>query len=117
MTELKPETVSAAENAVRDAKNWLATFNNTEATFKISDEANKTLHEKLDDVGQKIGGIVCSADGVQADSVTPASETLANAKQWWAVFAKDNDIEEEAVKVVNEKLDDIGQKLAAIECK
>jgi len=114
MTEIKPETVSAAEDCVRDVRNWLAVF---KTEYDISDEANQKLHAKIEELGTKIGGITCDADGVDAASVNPASDTLAETKQWLAVFAQEYSMAEEAVKVLHANFDKIGEKLAAIECK
>ena len=46
--------IEAAANALRDAKNWLAVF---KTEYDINDEAINKLHEKLDEVGEKIGQI------------------------------------------------------------
>ena len=112
MTEIKPETVRNAENAVRDIKNWLAVF---KTEYNVPDEAMKILHEKLDEIGTKIGSITCDASGVNADSVKSVADTLALGKQWLATFGPE--LSDEAKKVLHEKLDDLGQKLAAIDCK
>jgi hypothetical protein len=109
------KTVRDAENSVRDLRNWLAVF---KTEYGISEEAYKTLHSKIEELGSKIGGITCSAPGVvDANSVKPASNTLRDAKAWLATFAKEYNLAEEAVKVLHENFDKVGQKLAAIECK
>lgn len=115
MTEVKPETVMAAENVVRDVRNWLAVFKTEDNN--VSEEAYKKLHGKIEEIGTKIGGIKCDAEGVEEESVQPASNALAEAKQWLAVLAKEYDLSEETVKVLTENFDKIGEKLAAIECK
>jgi hypothetical protein len=81
----------------------------------VPDEAMKILHEKLDEVGSKMAGITCTAEDVKADSVKPVADSLAAAKQWLATFGPE--LSDEAKKVLHEKFDEIGQKLAAIECK
>lgn len=109
------KTVRDAENSVRDVKNWLAVF---KTEYDVSGEAYKVLQQKVEELGSKIGGIKCSVPGkVDANSVKPASNTLRDAKAWLATFAKEYDIAAEAVKVLHENFDKIGQKLAAIDCK
>ncbi len=109
------KTVRDAENSVRDFKNWLAVF---KTEYDIADEAVKVLHQKVDEMGSKMAGITCDPSGnVKGDSVKPVSNTLRDTKAWLATFAKEYDVAAEAVKVLHENLDKIGQKLAAIECK
>ncbi|HLF54470.1 MAG TPA: hypothetical protein VI612_02000 [Candidatus Nanoarchaeia archaeon] len=108
------ETVRAAENCVRDIKNWLAVF---KTEYDIADEAVKVLHEKLDDIGSKMAGIKCTKAGVEAASVQPVANATRDAKNWLAVFAKEYDMSGEALGVLHNKLDELGSKLAAIECK
>lgn len=108
------ESVRATENCVRDIKNWLAVF---KTEYDIADEAVKVLHEKLDDIGSKIAGIKCTKAGVEAASVQPVANATRDAKNWLAVFAKEYDISGEALAVLHNKLDELGAKLAAIECK
>ncbi len=112
--EVKIDTVRAAENCVRDIKNWLAVF---KTEYDIDDEAVKVLHEKLDDIGSKMAGIKCTARDVEAASVQPVSNAVRDAKAWLATFAEEYDLSEESVKVLHEKFDELGNKLAAIECK
>jgi len=112
MTELRPESVRNAENAVRDTINWLAVFK-TES--EVPDEAVQKIREQLDSVGTKIGDIKCDESGVDASSCQAAADALAAAKQWWGVFSAD--MGDEAKKVMHEQLDGIGTALAAIETK
>lgn len=114
MSEVKPETVMNTENVVRDVRNWLAVF---KTEYDIADEAYDKLHHKIEEIGTKVAGIKCDAEGVEEESVKPVSDTLAETKQWLAVFAEEYDLAEEAVKVLTEQFDKIGEKLAAIECK
>ncbi len=109
------KTVRDAENSVRDFKNWLAVF---KTEYDMADEAVKVLHQKVDEIGSKIAGITCDPTGkVKADSVKPVSNVLRDTKAWLATFATEYDVAAEAVKILHENLDKIGQKLAAIECK
>ncbi len=109
------KTVRDAENSVRDVRNWLAVF---KTEYGISEEAYKTLHSKIEELGAKIGGITCSVPGkVDANSVKPASNTLRDAKAWLATFANEYSLAPEAVKVLHDNFDKVGQKIAAIECK
>lgn len=108
------KAVRGAEESVRDLINWLAVF---KTEYDIPKEAYKTLHQKADALATRIGAITCTPKGVDANSVKTAANTLRDAKAWLAVFAKEYDIEKEAVKVLTEKFDEIGAKLAAIECK
>lgn len=108
------KAVCAAEEGIRDLINWLAVF---KTEYGIPKEAYKTLHQKADALATKIGAIACTPKGVDVNSVKTAANTLRDAKAWLAVFAKEYDIEKEAVKVLTEKFDQIGKKLAAVECK
>jgi hypothetical protein len=109
------KTVRDAENSVRDLRNWLAVF---KTEYDVSEEAYKVLHAKIEELGAKIGSIKCIAPGkVDANSVKPASNTLRDAKAWLATFAKEYDLPAEAVKVLHENFDKVGQKIAAIECR
>lgn len=111
---LDTKAVRAAEESVRDLTNWLAVF---KTEYDIPKEAYKTLHQKADALGARIGAITCTPKGVDANSVKTAANTLRDAKAWLAVFAKEYDIEEEALKVLTAKFDEVGERLAAIECK
>jgi len=109
------KTVRDAENSVRDLRNWLAVF---KTEYGVAEEAYKKLHDKIEELGTKIGGITCSVPGkVDANSVKPASNTLRDAKAWLATFATEYSLAAEAVKVLHENFDKVGQKLAAIDCK
>ncbi len=112
--EVKVDTVRAAENSVRDVKNWLAVF---KTEYDVADEAVNVLHKKLDELGAGMSGIKCSAQGVEANSVRPVANTLRDAKAWLATFAKEYDLPEEAIKILHENFDKIGDALKAIECK
>lgn len=111
---LDTKAVRGAEESVRDLINWLAVF---KTEYDIPKEAYKTLHQKADALATRIGAITCTPKGVDANSVKTAANTLRDAKAWLAVFAKEYDIEKEAVKMLIEKFDELGAKLAAIECK
>ncbi|MEM4247112.1 MAG: hypothetical protein QXF14_02210 [Candidatus Woesearchaeota archaeon] len=52
---VKPN-VKEAENAVRDLKNWVFVF---AEQHKLPDEAVKILHQKIDELAEKIAGIKC----------------------------------------------------------
>lgn len=108
------KAIRAAEEGIRDLTNWLAIF---KTEYDIPKEAYKTLHQKADELATRIGAITCTPKGIDANSVKTAANTLRDAKAWLAVFAKEYDIEKEAVNVLTEKFDEIGKKLAAIECK
>lgn len=53
---VKPN-VRDAENAVRDLKNWVFVF---AKEYDLPEEAIKTLHQKIDELAVKIGGIKCA---------------------------------------------------------
>ncbi|GEM_PF-1588080 len=114
MEKIRPETVAAAENAVRDTKNWLAVF---KTEYDVPDEAVKKLHEKLDQISDNMRGLKCTSKGADPNSVRPVSNALRDLKNWLATFAEEYDLAEEAVKVLTQNMDKIGQKLALIECK
>ena len=54
----KPDTTKmrSAADAVRDVKNWVALF---AAEHELSDEAQKVLHKKLDELVDRIRAIEC----------------------------------------------------------
>ena len=114
MADIKVDTVRAAENCVRDIKNWLAVF---KTEYDVADEAVNVLHKKLDEIGAGMAGIKCSTKGVEATSVRPVANSLRDAKNWLAVFSKEYDISGEALGVLHKKFDELGDKLKAIECK
>jgi len=115
MAKVSVQPVRDVENAVRDLKNWLAVF---KTEYDVADEAVKVLHQKIDEFSDKLRGVTCDSSGkVKADSVKPVSNTLRDAKAWLAIFAKEYDLAEEAVKVLHENFDKVGDKLRAVECK
>ena len=52
MTEEKLKEVA---DKVRDLKNWIAVF---AEEYKLPEEAVKKLHEKIDEVGTSLSGLV-----------------------------------------------------------
>lgn len=112
--EIRPETVVAAENAVRDTKNWLAVFR---TEYKVPDEAVKILHQKLDEISDNMRGLKCTPKGADPNSIRPVSSALRDLKNWLATFAQEYKLSAETVKVLHQNMDKIGQKLALIECK
>ncbi len=114
MAKIDVKTIRDAENSVRDVRNWLAVF---KTEYRLSAEAYRVLHNKIEDLGTKIGGIKCMPAGkIDKDSVKQAANTLRDSKSWLAVFAKEYNVPKEAVKVLHSNLDTIGEKLAAIKC-
>jgi len=113
MTEVKPETVIATENVVRDVRNWLAVF---KTEYDIPDEAYDKLHKKIEEIGTNVGNIKCLPAGVDPDSVKPASDALTDAQQWLAVFADEYDLSEETLKVLEDNFEKIATHLTKIEC-
>jgi hypothetical protein len=114
MADIQVDTVKAAENCVRDIKNWLAVF---KTEYDVADEAVKVLHQKLDEIGSGMANIKCSTKGVEATSVRPVASAVRDAKNWLAVFAKEYDLSGEALGVLHKKFDELGDKLGKIECK
>ncbi|VVB81398.1 Uncharacterised protein [uncultured archaeon] len=114
MKQVKADTVVSAENAVRDTKNWLAVF---KTEYDVPDEAVKILHQKLDQISDNMRGLKCTPKGADADSIRPVSNALRDLKSWLATFAQEYKLPAEAVKVLHENMDKIGQRLALIECK
>lgn len=104
-------TVADVENTVRDVRNWLAVF---KTEYALSDEAHDVLHDKIEEIGARIGNIKHVAGKVEKDSVKPAANALRDTKNWLAVFIEEYDLDEEAVDVLHEKFDEIGQKLAKV---
>lgn len=103
--------VRETENTLRDVRNWLAVF---KTEYDIDAEAYKVLHGKIEDLATKVGAVKTNAKGVDAQSLKPASNALRDLKNWLAVFAKEYELAEEAVDVLHEQLDKVGQKIAAI---
>jgi len=51
-----PNTIRPVSNALRDLKNWLATF---AKEYDLSAETVKVLHQNMDKIGQKLALIDC----------------------------------------------------------
>ncbi len=115
MTDVNVKSIRDVENAVRDFKNWLAVF---KTEYNIADEAVRILHEKADAFSDSLKGLKCDASGkVDANSVKPVANVLREAKAWLATFAKEYNLAEEAVKVLHQNFDKVGDALRAVECK
>ena len=107
--------IRAVENTTRDFINWLAVF---KTEYGIPTEAYETLHEKIDEFSTKVGAITCDVVGtIDKNKIRTAANTLRDTKAWLAVFAREYDLAPEAVCVLTEKLDEVGAKLANVECK
>ncbi len=107
--------IRAVENTTRDFINWLAVF---KTEYGIPAEAYETLHEKMDEFSTKVGAITCDVVGtIDKSKIRIAANTLRDTKAWLAVFAREYSIADEAVCVLTEKLDEVGEKLANVECK
>ncbi len=107
--------VRAVENTTRDFINWLAVF---KTEYGIPTEAYETLHEKMDEFSTKVGAITCDVVGtIDKGKIRIAANTLRDTKAWLAVFAREYDLAPEAVCVLTEKLDEVGEKLANVDCK
>ena len=107
--------IRAVENTTRDFINWLAVF---KTEYGIPTEAYETLHEKMDDFSTKVGAITCDIVGtIDKSKIRIAANTLRDTKAWLAVFAREYDLAPEAVCVLTEKLDEVGEKLANVDCK
>lgn len=111
--EVQPKELKEAGNALRDVRNWLAVF---KTEYDLAEEAYSVLHKKIEEVATKLGAVKCTAKGVDGQSMKPASNALRDLKNWLAVFAKEYDLAEEAVDVLGEQVDKVGQKMAAIKC-
>jgi molecular chaperone DnaK (HSP70) len=111
MANKNNNTIADVENSVRDVRNWLATF---KIEYSLSDEAYEKLHDKIEEIGARIGDIKEAGGKVDASTVKPAANALRDAKNWLAVFIEENDLDEEAVDVLHEKFDEIGQKLGKV---
>ena len=107
--------IRAVENTTRDFINWLAVF---KTEYGIPTEAYETLHEKMDEFSTKVGAITCDVVGtIDKSKIRIAANTLRDTKAWLAVFAREYDLAPEAVCVLTEKLDEVGEKLANVDCK
>jgi hypothetical protein len=109
------KSIRNVENIVRDVRNWLAVF---KTEYGISGEAYDVLHKKIEELGSKMAGIKCDASGkVSGDSMKPVANTLRDTKAWLAEFASEYDLAKEAVKVLTQNFDKIGDALAKVDCK
>src|SRR5574342_264022 len=109
------KSVRNVENVVRDVRNWLAVF---KTEYGISGEAYDTLHKKIEELGSKMAGIKCDTSGkVAPDSMKPVANVLRDTKAWLAEFASEYDLADEAVKVLHQNFDKIGDALAKVDCK
>ena len=107
--------IRAVENTTRDFINWLAVF---KTEYGIPTEAYETLHDKMDEFSTKVGAITCDIVGtIDKSKIRIAANTLRDTKAWLAVFAREYDLAPEAVCVLTEKLDEVGEKLANVDCK
>jgi hypothetical protein len=115
MAKIDNKSVRNVENIVRDVRNWLAVF---KTEYGISGEAYDTLHKKIEELGGKMAGIKCDASGkVAPDSMKPVANVLRDTKAWLAEFASEYDLADEAVKVLTQNFDKIGDALAKVDCK
>lgn len=105
------EEIRNVENAVRDVRNWLAVF---KTEYDLPEEAYKKLHDKIEEIGKKVGGIRTTEQGLDKETVKPAANALRDTKNWLATFAQEFDFEEEAVEVLHKNLDKVGQALAKV---
>ena len=55
-TEPDVNALREIENDLRDMKNWAFVF---AKQYELSDEARDMLHEKIDEVAQKVGKLTC----------------------------------------------------------
>ena len=55
-TEPDVNALREIENDLRDMKNWVFVF---AKQYELSDEARDMLHEKIDEVAQKVGKLTC----------------------------------------------------------
>lgn len=112
--KVEKKAVQDAEDSIRDLLNWLAVF---KGEYNIPEEAYETLYEKIEELSTKISGIICTTTGVDANTVKASANTLRDVKAWLAVFVREYNLEKEAVNILTRRLDELGRKLAAIECK
>lgn len=107
--------IRAVENTTRDFINWLAVF---KTEYGIPAEAYETLHDKMDEFSAKVGAITCDVVGtIDKSKIRIAANTLRDTKAWLAVFAREYTLADEAVCVLTEKLDEVGERLANVECR
>lgn len=96
--------VKDVEDCIRDIKAWLAVF---KREYNVSEEAYDTLLTKLEEIAAKVGKI----SPKKPQTVKQAADTLRNIKNWTVVFAGEYDLAEEAVSVLQEKFEELGEKL------
>ena len=114
MAKIDFKGVIEAANALRDVKNWLAVL---KQEYDVSSEAVKKLNNELDALGTELAGITCNTSGLEKQSIRTVANELRDTKSWLAVFAKEYDLDKEAVKILHKSLDKFGDKLAAVKCK
>ena len=111
-------TVKDTADKLREIKNWLAVF---KEEYGISDEAVEKLSSKIDAIANDLADVHCvlenSETEVDKEALDVATDSMRDMKNWIAVFKTENDLADEACKVLDEKIDDLAESVANIECK
>lgn len=105
--------IKEAEDAVRDLKNWIFTF---AKEYDLAEEAIKMLHEKVDEVAVTIGKVECKA-GEEEPTVKSPADALRDLKNWVSTFAEEYALADEAVDMLNTKIEALAKKITDISCE
>lgn len=119
MVEIIADTVKDAENCVRDIKNWLAVF---KTEYELPDEIINKIDEKMTAIAEKMGVVTCKITGetVEAsdEELKAIEDIIRDVKNWVAVFKTEYEqqMKEEAVNKLNQKLEELAIKAGNIKC-
>lgn len=111
-------TVKATADKLRDVKNWLAVF---QEEYDIPAEAMETLSNKIDDIAKDLTDVHCTVEQgeeeVSREALDAATDNMRDMKNWIAVFKTENELSDEACKVLDEQIGELAECIANIECK
>ena len=110
----------AAEDTLRDLKNWLAVF---KTEYEVPEEIIKVLDEKFEEIAKKVGDISCKIEGeeIEADEEQQkeVEDIIRDTKNWIEVFKTEYEqqMKDEVKEKLFEKLESLAEKIRDIECK
>lgn len=111
-------TVKDCADKLRDIKNWIAVF---QKEYDVREDAVEKLSNKIDAIANDLADVHCVIENgeqeVEKESLDKATDSMRDMKNWIAVFKTENELSDEACKVLDEKIDDVAECIANIECK
>lgn len=112
------DSVKKSADTLRDLKNWVSIFSDE---HDLSEDAVEQLTMKIDAIAKDLSNVHCVLeDGtpeVENESLQKASDSLRDFKNWVAVFKTENDLSDEAFSVLNEKVEELAESFASVECE